>query len=394
MRDFKSYSEEIRCNKDIPRLEDFSYKGKLISKERKNIGTEKIIDLASELVNKKIRELGIKTRKFDKKRITFLIPVDPSRYESEIDYILMREDAQAAFGEIQHEIIHYLASEWHINDHNYIENKKKQKMKVKGGFHNIAFSLDEAITEKTNRDIISENIEAIKSLIEEIKIYFDGIYEERLLKFQSDFELQKISASKKIDKYRKEYASTLKKNLIEENQIKVEDQKLFENLNVEENVKNDFIKEREESFERRKNEAKKLYHFLKDMEMRHICPEKKKILLDMLKKDYSFNDIFERGAYDYQLSILDLLLDGVAYSLSNNQEEFEKNKEKVWEKLQKDYFNTNNWGLRIFDHVFGKGTLRELQQLSIQDPKHNIDFIKTIEETVKKIKEKNLSSKK
>ena len=128
--------------------------------------------------------------------------------------------------------------------------------------------------------------------------------------------------------------------------------------------------------------------------MRHICPEKKKILLDMLKKDYSFNDIFERGAYDYQLSILDLLLDGVAYSLSNNQEEFEKNKEKVWEKLQKDYFNTNNWGLRIFDHVFGKGTLRELQQLSVLYPNHNIDFIKTIEETVKKIKEKNLSSKK
>lgn len=393
MRNFKDYAE-IRANTDIPRLEDFSYNEKPISKEEKNIGTEKIIDFASQLVFKKIEKIGANNRKFDKKRITFSIPVSISCYESEIDYILMRKDAQALFGEIEHEIIHFFASEWHINDHNHIESKKKQKTQVKSGFHNIAFSLDEAITEKINREIISENIDEIKKLIEEVKIYFDGIYEKRLVELKNNFELKEISVSKKIDSYHKKYKQKLKEILIEKDKTEIKYQKLLEESKAKEDEKNSFIKMKKESFEYEKEMARTLYNYQKNEEISLISPEYKKVVLDDLKKDYSFDDLLERDSYDYQIFILELLLDGVAYSLSTNEKEFKKNKEKVWKQLEKDYFYTNNFGLRIFDSVFGEGTLKKIKQLSIISLEKNTNFIEFVKNKNDEIKKKNFSPKK
>ena len=68
---------------------------------------------------------------------------------------------------------------------------------------------------------------------------------------------------------------------------------------------------------------------------------------------------------------------------NNESLKLDSGKEKVWEDLQKAYFTGNTMYLREVDEAFGKGFLRQLDQLhQLLSEKEQKDFIKEMKNKI------------
>ncbi|MDD4351899.1 MAG: hypothetical protein PHU71_02865 [Candidatus Gracilibacteria bacterium] len=367
---FDSY-EDIHNNHSLPRIEDFYLAGQRVSEIEKTEGQKAIIEVVRSAIFAHLKGLSVEGRTIEDHRILFHIRTLFPLYNSTIDFTFVYGSLEASATTLMHELTHSISSEWQYLDHEFVKQIASKDVKnrrdVKSGFHSYWFSKDdsskenfqfinEAVTEKITREIIAK----VRDRIQDLKPLFAGRCEKALRNFENYWETYKkhlIDITETFDRKAEAAISELEKEF----------QKDFEELSQSTEVSSeeleDYLDFRRRDLESSKENIISTYQAFKKPILSNGSEGKKTMEVKAIINNYSFD--CTSSSYDLELKILNLILDGLAYSQSSCEEEFQAQRTKIWEDLQKAYlFGTVMW-LRKIEKLFGKGILRALNEVDL-----------------------------
>lgn len=378
----KKLYEKIPSDK---RPSDILIEGKSIFELHKTPAQIEIIKVSSRLIDNYMKNLNIENKPFDTKRIAFL----PQRFTMTAgeyhdgDFILIGESSEANFGTIIHELIHAQSAEWRSYEETEVEKYLEENNKpVKSGFHRHSnFKiLNEGITEKITREIIKNN----PNEYEKIKPLFEGRMEEVTLglekKFKEEILPMKIKERDEGTIEQEKRIEALKvvssKNLTEINQEIL--------MTKNDREKEMLIKIRKMNEENLEKDIKYILEIGRIFDGVKYAEDIHAIKIQEIKNNYNF---LPEGmtSYNFNVEIISLLVEGIVkFNLKANENlKLNEEGEKVWEELQKAFFQGNTMYLRKIDEVFGQGYLRRIDKLGLllQDKEEN-EFLEEIKNTV------------
>ena len=403
-------TREFRSHNFKERPQDVLVDNKSIFENEKTPAQKEVIKTAFRLLDEHIKELGIEIpHPFDQKRIIFM-PVrniEEGIYH-EGDFVFMSQDSEGNLETIIHELSHAYSSEWRNYEEAKLENylkEQKRRDKVKSGFH-VAYSkstktdiwkmeddelpqinfpaLNEGITEKIAREIISKN----ETELERLKPLFAGRLEKKLEEKEKEFNSITLPEVKsEIEEKQKKYEEEL-------SQLELKMNTLEKDLDIEITKESD-TKEKKflESMKEIKLSPNKLEIKWKKEEIQELPREieyaKKSYLVELadLKKNYSFSSL-EHGVYDFEVSVVDKIAKGLAktYFKENPSSDVLTEENRAWRDLQKAYFTGKTVFLRKIEKTFGAGFLRSVQKLSpLTTGEEKEKFLADIQESINKI---------
>lgn len=381
-RDFRSHNFKERPK-------DVVIDNKSIFEREKTPAQQEVVKTAFHLLNEHIKELGIEIKKpFDQKRVIFGYGrrIEEGMYH-EGDFVFMNPDSEGNLETMIHEFTHAYSSEWRNYDEaeleNYLNQQQKRRNKVKSGFHIVYsrsektdmfkmeneelpqinfWSLNEGITEKIAREIISKNTKELDRL----KPLFEGVLERKLQEKEREFnkiELPEVEAE--IEEKRKQYDDELK-------QLELKKEAFKKDFN--EKIANESDTEKKEELEFSKRTEEILVNmdikFKKDniQELPQKIEQAKRLYsyeVTDLKRNYSFSSL-EQGAYDFEVLIVDKIIKGLGktYLKQNQSSNISVEESRAWHDLQKAYFAGKTVFLRKIEEAFGVGFLRKVEKVS------------------------------
>lgn len=373
MSEYKNFnSPDELSNLELTRLDNFSYRGQRVSEIIKTEGQEAVIALSNRLITERLESLGLKARKIDSNRITYHIPVAMNVYKGEVDFVLLRDSSEADVGTTLHEFIHAASSEHHYAESKKIEvDKKQHKRNTRSGFHvnwyrggfdkssSVNFrNLNEAITEKIARELRTENHDEIRKM----SSLFVGRCEQKIAEFEAQFAERREQGLRKIAEIQadaeREIAEVMAEHDAEVSMLDAE----LEKHGVPEERRADFRESKKESLDFKIGNIRMVEKYTVELERSTISDENKKKGVAGIKKGYSFT--VDRDTYDSYIQVLDLLIEGASYAESYSLQEFERKRRKIWDDLQRAYFNGNSLYLRKFDKGYKEKIMRRFQNLS------------------------------
>jgi hypothetical protein len=396
--EFNQY-KDFKDDPKIGRLEDFKFQGKKISEVIKTEAQKTVLKLAHKLVAERMDELEVSNTKISDDRITYYIPVGINNYQSEIDFVLIKESSEANVGTAIHEIIHANSAEWRYkNWDNITKDKDKRIRNVKSGFHTNHYKngfekditsinfrqINEAITEKITRELVNKNIKEI----EWVNSLFVGRLETALKNQRDRFEFKKIETQEKIKKIQKK-AQDYILAAIEENKKNIADaKKEYDNGILNDEMFQQLKKIYKDNLDRRIEQIKSFSKINKGMVESFNDETTNKIRVDEIKEDYALKkDRVKSCAYTPYIEILDLMIEGLSYANSSTEEEYKIQKEFNWKNLQKAYFTGNVMYLRNFDKIYNDKVLRffnNISQISSEEDVNKlIGYLKEKNENIK-----------
>ncbi|MFA6274237.1 MAG: hypothetical protein WC662_03685 [Candidatus Paceibacterota bacterium] len=361
----KQMYEGIPSNK---RPKDIFIEGKSIFEQSKTPAQVEIIKTSCRLVYEYLKKINIKNKPFDQNRIAFL----PQKFFTtnaeyhNADFCVLEESAEANLSSNIHELTHAQAAEWRNYEEKELEKYLEENDKVaKSGFHrhNNFKTINEGITEKITRQIIQENPKEY----ERLRPMFDGRMEEAIAKQEKIFNeeiLPKVILGIKNDVEKEKNSFEIYKQKYIENMAKID--KLI--IDAENEDERDFYnmvrKEEEISLKLVTDRHQEMIKMIEEREK--IEREKNFIRIENIKFNYTSKP-GDGTVYDFNVAIIDNLVDGIAkYNVKNNCNlDLSQEKEQVWEELQRAYFQGNTMYLRKIDEVFGRGFLRRIDEVHV-----------------------------
>jgi|GEM_PF-6649560 len=342
------------------------FRGDKVFDKEKTPAQQEILLTALRLVQEKMTSLNLPFREPNNKRFVFLNSFNLTKGGewTHDNYVLIQAENEGNLGTIVHELLHFFSSEFYTHGEEEVEKSKLSgRREVRTGFHGVFYQnseekgnwdfqatfrhLNEAITEKMSREIISQD----PNLLSTLKPLFAGRKEIRIEQLKKGLELKDSESKNDYEKYIKDLEAIQEASL-------QESLEQLRSLGISESELKDFEIMSRGEIKEFLNSMRELHKPGMDF-YQDVLPR----MLDSIEIGYSFE--VDRHVYNDEIEILNILLEGMAKVRTKEENiSIEEAKKLCWREMQIAYFQNNVMYLRKIDKVWGKGVLRYLNNLS------------------------------